>query len=238
MNVRPFLTVSNGPHMEYPYHDESRPDILRMIPADGNEIGSIGCGSGATEAVLIAQGRRVHGVDVAPEAVERAKGRLTSMRRIAPSDRRPFEEASLDGLILADVIEHIPAAWDALADFAKAVRPGGWVAISVPNMRGWDVLRTFILGGDWPEKPTGIFDATHVQFMSRKRLERWCRDAGLVPQIWFAMYDPNGPRRRRWFTTLDRVTFGLFHGWLMYELQVVCRRPPAAPPVAPPGETP
>src|SRR5262245_56553273 len=120
--------------MGYGYLDEVREDILRLIPPDGKVIGSIGCGWGTTEAVLVQQGRQVHGVDISAEAISRAASRLTSARRIEPNDFSPFDPASLDGLILADVLEHIPAAWEALTSYAKAVKPGGWVAISVPNM--------------------------------------------------------------------------------------------------------
>src|SRR5687768_13673251 len=111
----------------YQYPDFVRTDILRMIPADGLIIGSIGCGFAATETELVKQGRQVHGVDISPQAIEVARNRLTSARIIAPDDRLPFESNSLDGLILADVIEHIPSAWSALAAYAACVRPGGWV---------------------------------------------------------------------------------------------------------------
>src|ERR1043165_3423247 len=96
---------------DYQYMDGLRPDILRMFPADGKVIGSIGCGRGATEAALVAEGREVHGVGVSAEAIEAARTRLTSARVIDPADEMPFEEDSLDGLILADVIEHLPMAW-------------------------------------------------------------------------------------------------------------------------------
>jgi hypothetical protein len=132
----------------------------------------------------------------------------------------------LDGLILADVIEHIPRAWTALRSYAKAVRPGGWVAISVPNMRSRTVLWEFFVKGDWPEEESGIFDATHLQMMSKKRLERWCRGADLTIEKWFSLYSPYGPRRDGAIRALDTVTLGLAHSWLLYALQVICRKTP------------
>lgn len=210
--------------MSYDYPDVVRQDILKMIPADGVVIGSVGCGSAATETLLVAGGRQVHGVDVSPKAIAVACNRLTTARVIEPDERTPFPPASLDGLILADVLEHLAGAGEALASFAAAVKPGGWVVISVPNVRSAEVMARFLLSGDWPEETTGIYDRTHVQIMSRKRLERWCTTAGLRPEKWFDCYDPNGPRRHRFFSTLDRVTFRCFHHWLMYELQVLCRR--------------
>jgi 2-polyprenyl-3-methyl-5-hydroxy-6-metoxy-1,4-benzoquinol methylase len=195
-----------------------------MVPGDGAVIGSIGCGTGATEAVLVAQGRQVHGVDISPEAIEVARGRLTSARVIAADDRCPFAPESLDGLVLADVLEHIPMAWEALASFSKAVRPGGWVVISVPNMRGLDVLLRFFLLGDWLEHPSGIFDATHVQVMSRRRLARWCESAGLRVERWYSQYDARSAKRYYVSRLIDVMTCGLMHSWCMFQLQARCRR--------------
>lgn len=216
--------MSNHPSIEssdYQYPDRLRQDILAMIPDDGSVIGSIGCGYAPTEGELVKRGRKVHGVDTSPEAIEVASRRLTSARVITPDDSMPFEENSLDGLILADVLEHIPGAWNALASFAKSVRPGGWVVISVPNMRNFPVLRRFFFGGEWPEESAGIFDRTHVQVMSHARLARWCRQADLEPEEWFSRYQPERPRRG---PMLDRLSFGMLHTWFMYQIQVRCRR--------------
>ena len=205
---------------DYVYTHHAHPDILRMIPDDGQVIGSVGCGYAGVEAELVRRGRQVHGVDISPEAVAHARTVLSSATQIAPGDPLPFAPASLDGLILADVIEHIPAAWVALKSFAAAVRPGGWVVISVPNMRSLHVFKTFFLGGDWPEDAVGIFDRTHLQVMSRARLDRWCRAAGLEPERWFDRYDPMRPRRG---PMLDRLTLKLFHPFFMHQIQVRCR---------------
>ena len=210
--------------MGYVYSDLVRPDILRMVPPDGQVIGSFGCGFGTTEEQLARAGRQVHGVDIAPEAIDVARTRLTTARVIAPGELDAFPEGSLDGLILADVIEHLPRAGEALVHLSRAVRPGGWIVISVPNMRSVEVVLAFFLGGDWPETPQGIFDATHVQVMSRKRLERWCASAGLRIEKWFDLYDPRGPRRYRANRWADLLSLKLFHGWFMYELQCCCRK--------------
>ena len=89
-------------------------------------------------------------------------------------------------------------------------------------MRHWMTILYFILGGDWPEKPTGIFDATHLQVMTKKRLTRWCRDAGLRIERWQDRYDPL-PKFRRISIPFDYLTLRLFHNWFMFQLQVVTR---------------
>ena len=208
---------------DYQYLDGLRPDILRMFPPDGKVIGSIGCGRAATEAPLVAEGREVHGVDVSEEAIETARTRLTSARVINANDERPFEDNSLDGLILADVLEHLPLAWLRLQSFVRAVKPGGWVAISVPNNRYVEALWTLVVTGEWPELPMGIFDQTHIQVMTHKRLDRWCHAAGLKKEAEFNSYHYQ-PVRRQFSRALHHASFGLLKSFLMCQIQARYRR--------------
>ena len=208
---------------DYVYLDQPRADIRRMIPPDGKVIGTIGCGRAATEAQLVRDGREVHGVDVSPEAIEAARGRLTSARVIDPGEESPFEENSLDGLILADVLEHLPMAWLKLQSFAKAVKPGGWVVISVPNNRYVEALFPLLLKGDWPEYPMGIFDETHLQVMTHKRLDRWCKAAGLRKEAEFDLYDFSFFKRNL-YRAINLGTFRLFRSFLTFEVQARYRK--------------
>lgn len=212
---------------DYAYLDQIRHDILKMVPDEGKVIGSIGCGRAATEAVLVQQGRDVHGVDVAPDAVATARTRLTSARLVDANDECPFSDASLDGLILADVIEHLPLAWLRLQSFVRAVKPGGWVVISVPNNRYAAALAPFILKGDWPEYPLGIYDQTHVQVMTHRRLDRWCKQAGLLKEKEFDSYD----YRFFWRNVcraLNLGSFRLLKSFLTFEVQARFRKPDTA----------
>jgi 2-polyprenyl-3-methyl-5-hydroxy-6-metoxy-1,4-benzoquinol methylase len=198
-----------------------------MVPADGKVIGSIGCGYGATEARLVAEGREVHGVDVSPVAIETARTRLTSAR-VIETDQIPFEDESLDGLILADILEHLPMAWEKLMSFSRSVKPGGWIVISVPNNRYVEALLPLLLKGDWPEDPMGIFDKTHLQVMTHKRLNRWCRAAGLKLEAEFDCYDYRFMRRNI-YRALNLATLRIFKAFLNFEVQARYRRKELAP---------
>jgi len=211
------------PKTNYAYLDMVRQDILRMIPSDGPVIGSVGCGRGATEAALVEQGRTVHGVDVSQEAIQTASKRLTTARVVSADECFPFEAASLDGLILADVIEHMPMAWERLRELTLAVKSGGWVVISVPNMRSIDVLAQLVFKGDWPEHPLGIFDATHIQVMTHGRVLRWAHTADLDLEEWFDSYDFRFLRRNI-HRALNIATGRLFRGFFTFEVQGRFRR--------------
>jgi 2-polyprenyl-3-methyl-5-hydroxy-6-metoxy-1,4-benzoquinol methylase len=208
----------------YDYTEAPRDDVLQMIPEDGKVIGSVGCGYGNTEAVLVRQGREVHGVDVNPEVVALAARQITSARTVTPAETALFADDSLDGLILADVLEHLPAAWERLQTLSRSVKPGGWIVISVPNMRNVDALWQYVVRGDWPEAPIGIFDATHIQFMTHKRLERWCAAAGLNVEQRFHAADPRHPRRNRLTQVFNRLTLNTFREFFDFQVQVRCRK--------------
>jgi O-antigen biosynthesis protein len=205
------------------YIDMVRTDILRMIPSDGQLIGTIGCGKGLTESRLIHAERQVYGVDIAADAIEIAKTRLTKAWQISPTDERPFELGSLDGLILSDVIEHMPMAHLRLEQFSSMVKSGGWVVISVPNMLYLEAIYQYLGKRDWPESPVGIFDRTHVQFMTYKRLERWCSNAGLQLETWFDCYH-HGFYRRNIFRTMNLASFKLLRNFTNFEVQGVFRK--------------
>jgi hypothetical protein len=146
----------------YEYPDALREDILRMVPSDGHVIGSVGCGFGNLEGVLVAAGREL--------------------------------------------------------------KPGGWVLISVPNMRNIEVLMRLVFNGDWPEHPMGIFDRTHIQFMTHRRLKRWAAQAGLGLDHWVAYYHYLFLRRNI-YRVVDRLTFGIFKSFLKFLIQGVFRLP-------------
>ena len=202
---------------DYPYLDTLRTDVLSLVPESGRVIGSVGCGQAKTEELLVRAGREVHGVDISPRAIEIAQRRLTSARVIDGNDTQPFAENSLDGLILTDVLEHLPFARHRLGSYAKMVKTGGWIVISVPNMRHLGVLSELVFKGDWPEYPMGIFDETHIQVMTHKRLRRWADDAGLKFQRYQDSYDSRFWQRNI-YRAIDRVTFGYFKSFFQFEV--------------------
>jgi 2-polyprenyl-3-methyl-5-hydroxy-6-metoxy-1,4-benzoquinol methylase len=208
---------------EWNYLDMVRVDILRMIPPDGNLIGTIGCGKGLTESQIIQGQRQVYGVDTSSEAIEVATTRLSKAWQISATEETPFEENSLDGLILSDVLEHMPMAHIRLRHFSKMVKPGGWVVISVPNMLYLEAIYQYLVKGDWPESPVGIFDHTHVQFMTHKRLERWCLGVGLELETWFDCYH-YAFYRRNIARAINLASFKLLRGFTNFEIQARFRK--------------
>jgi 2-polyprenyl-3-methyl-5-hydroxy-6-metoxy-1,4-benzoquinol methylase len=106
--------------------------------AEDRDVLDAGCGTGYG-SLLIAQAgaRHVTAIDASHEAVAQAQERLGERGVASWADARelPFEDESFDVITCFEVIEHIEGADRALAEFARALRPNGMLAISSPNPR-------------------------------------------------------------------------------------------------------
>jgi 2-polyprenyl-3-methyl-5-hydroxy-6-metoxy-1,4-benzoquinol methylase len=100
-----------------------------------------GCGTGTLARWLATRGCSVLGVDAASEMVTAANQsaqahhnsdrlsfvRITTIARLALDDR------SLDGILCSSVLEYVPDPSACLTEFARVLKPGGLLLVSVPN---------------------------------------------------------------------------------------------------------
>jgi len=100
-----------------------------------------GCGSGTLARWLATRGCSVLGVDASPEMVvtatqsaqrENYSDRL-SFVRITTIARLALDDQSLDGVLCSSVLEYVPDPSACLAEFARVLKPGGLLLVSVPN---------------------------------------------------------------------------------------------------------
>lgn len=99
----------------------------------GSEILEIGSADGPSVDWLAELGYRV-ATDLDPTG-------LRPGDVCAAADRLPFGDATFDVLAAFDVIEHVAFEDDALSEFARVLRPGGWLLVSVPAYQwAWSQL--------------------------------------------------------------------------------------------------
>jgi SAM-dependent methyltransferase len=84
----------------------------------------------------------------------------------------PFADASLDGVGLVEVIEHIVRAESLIEEIARVLRPGGWLVLTTPNVVHW-TYRWRALTGHAPKQ-----EGYHYRFFTRDRLERMLAERG------------------------------------------------------------
>jgi len=132
-------TTDDGPYNAW----LERPALRSLVPPDlaGKVILDAGCGSGAQAAWLLDQGAEVIGIDLSPRMIEEAKHRCGGRGRFALADLArplPLESLScgprsLDG-VTSSLVLHYVRDWSVpLGSFAAALRPGGWVVLSLDH---------------------------------------------------------------------------------------------------------
>jgi 2-polyprenyl-3-methyl-5-hydroxy-6-metoxy-1,4-benzoquinol methylase len=86
----------------------------------------------------------------------------------------PLADRSVDVVLAADVIEHVPDGALLAAECWRVLRPGGTVIISTVNR--WDLRRWThpVLGRVW----SALTDPTHVKFYAPWELRRLLQTAG------------------------------------------------------------
>jgi ubiquinone/menaquinone biosynthesis C-methylase UbiE len=110
-----------------------------LAAAPGERILDVGCGPGFYCAELLEevgpQGSIV-GLDGSPHMLDLAARRCEGLGNVefqrADATSLPVEDESIDGAICVQVLEYVPDVPAALAEFHRALRPGGRVVI-------WDI---------------------------------------------------------------------------------------------------
>ena len=115
-----------------------RPALRALVPRPlrGLTVLDAGCGAGAQCEWLLGEGAAVIGVDLSPAMVEQARSRCGDRARLLVADLAdplPIDAASLDG-VTCSLALHYVRDWDVpLASFARALRAGGWVVLSLDH---------------------------------------------------------------------------------------------------------
>lgn len=87
---------------------------------------------------------------------------------------------TFDLITFGDVLEHLPDPVTVLRRAATLLEPGGSILVSLPNIAHWSV-RCRLLAGRFDYRPTGIMDATHLRFFTRRSAVAMLQQAGFVP---------------------------------------------------------
>ncbi len=168
-------TTGFGSYDQHPrYYGHLRRDILNLVPSGCKKVLSIGCASGATESYLKKEMDipLVVGVEANRDA---AKTASMSLDQVIVGDVEqldlPFEDGTFDLLLYADVLEHLVDPWSVLSKHSPLLRPGGYVIISLPNVRYYYILLQLIRGR-WDYKERGTLDRTHLRFFTLRTMKQ------------------------------------------------------------------
>ncbi len=161
-----------------------------LDPHDDDTILDAGCGRGFyLNFIRQVCGARLVGLELELPYLKVARTALNSLPGITLVNGSlydpPFPDHAFDKVILSEVLEHVPDDRAALRAIARTVKPGGLIAITVPNANypfWWDpinkMLETLfhthvqhgVLAGIW---------ANHIRLYTWDQLRRAVSDAAL-----------------------------------------------------------
>jgi len=122
------------------YHDP----LLGGIDLRGRRVLEGMCGTGPTAGRLRAEGARVLGLDLSPEAMRRFAARWPGSAAVCASfTRPPFADASLDAVVVVGALHHLhPNLAAAVDEVHRVLVPGGFFGFIEPHDTAWlDRLR-------------------------------------------------------------------------------------------------
>ena len=118
----------------------------RFALEPGMRVLDMGCGGGRHAFALYRRGVDVVALDLDEAELKDVAGMFAAMREAgeAPEGATaqavrgsaydlPFEDASFDRIIAAEVLEHLPQDEKAMAELFRVLKPGGLIAVTVPR---------------------------------------------------------------------------------------------------------
>ena len=151
----------------------------------GRHCLDIGCGGGILSEGLATSAAAVTGIDMASAALDVARLHLhesglgnVEYRRQSARELAEEQPGQFDLVTCLEVLEHVPAPAELVADCARLVRPGGHVFFSTLNRhpKAWALAiagAEYVLG----LLPKGTHD--YRKFIQPAELDAWGRRAGL-----------------------------------------------------------
>jgi len=107
-------------------------DITRHFRPDAKLL-DVGCGTGW----LAEHFSDYTGIDGSAEAVAAAQAKGRSITQGDVNEPLPFEDASFDGVVLKDLLEHVDDPVAVVLEVRRVLRPGGLVFASSPDAQRW-----------------------------------------------------------------------------------------------------
>jgi len=161
-----------------------------LQPQAGDRILDAGCGRGFyLKFVRYASDASIVGLELELPFLRTAKHALTEFQYPplvnASLYDPPFPNATFDKIVLSEVLEHVPDDAGALGSLSRILKPGGLIAITVPNANypfWWDpinksletLFQTHIQRG-----PLAGIWANHMRLYSPEQLRDSVTSAGL-----------------------------------------------------------
>lgn len=166
-------------HFDKDYYEPVRQDLVSLVPAGAGSVLSLGCGWGATEEILLGNGKRVVAValDSVISACAQARGVETVQGHMDEVLSR-LAGQHFDCLLISNLLHLLANPAGVLAAVRSVLSAEATVIIAVPNLQRGPVLWKKLTGVE-SHKFLGNFEKSGVQPTSRTIVRTWLKQAGM-----------------------------------------------------------
>lgn len=153
--------------------------IVAMV-GENKRVLELGTATGYMSRVLRDHGCAIVGIEIDPNAADLAR---PFCERVIVGDLdsldldRELGDDSFDVIVAADVLEHTKDPARVLRLLRRRIRPGGYMAVSLPNI-AHGAVRLALLTGVFPYGELGLLDRTHLRFFTRHSIAELFDNAG------------------------------------------------------------
>lgn len=203
-----------GGRVDYAFNDGRYApwlNFLRTHAPAGRRLLEVGTGAGLLLKAAERAGWEVGGVELSADGASFARDRLGLDVRTERAEAMTFPAGSFDAAVISEVIEHLfdpPVVLKAIHD---ALRPGGVLIITTPNLAA---LSRHVLGLQW----SILSPLEHLYYFTEKTLRRMVEACGFevrasrpllpLPPTWVmnaaATHAPQSWRARRYGRFVDK----------------------------------
>lgn len=204
-----------------PYYFTPRKDIISLVPQGIERVLDVGCGGGRTGTLLKEIGvREVFGIEKNEDVARYAKEYYD---QVIVGDvekiELPFPPLYFDLLIYGDVLEHLFDPWSLLKKHRKFLKDGGFIIVSLPNVRYYKVIKRLLIKGRWDYEDQGIMDLTHIRFFTLKTALELLRDSGF--EVLRVRGKISGSKLLKF---ANRMVFGMISDFLIRQYLILGRK--------------
>ena len=173
-------------------------DALESVVPVPARVLDYGCGTGNIAVALAARGYQVEGRDTSPNMIEQARvihaDSAVRFSVIGPADATSGDQV-FDAIVCSSVLEYLQDLPDRLQSLVGALKSGGWLLATVPNIdhpvRRGEALHRLLWGNTLLRsviRRTPKAESYELQWLSRNRfpIPAWAalfQTAGLQP-VW------------------------------------------------------
>ncbi len=199
------------------YYSNVRLDVVQLFPKElkNVKILEIGAGCGATLAFLKEKkiATEVVGIDLPINKHLPTKKNIDKfIYTDIQNTELPEYNNYFDGIILADVLEHLHDPLAVIKKVKKLLKKEGSFFISLPNIRHITAIYKIFVKGSFRYEKEGIFDDTHVRFFCKKDMITLMKNTDLnIETIVSAL---QMKREKSKYKTLNNLTGTFFEEFL------------------------